>query len=385
MAWSEAVVTNQGLALEAAAMAKQIKMQITEIWVGDGTIADQSTATDLGHKRIQADIVQVAQQDTDCVITFRIDNDGQTENIPLKEIGFYALDEAGQTILYSSCIDPNPATLPKHEGNDPVYRQTMTMAFGYSNADDVTLNVTIVDGTPETRVVELIKLHNDDTAAHKNFVGATATTDGERGMVPKPTKEQNGYYLSSNGQWVPNTTVVQEHEDNEDAHQNLSSTIDQALVPTADKNTIRNLLSNLANMIMQTTGQDDWKKAPVKNIAQVLTMFSTLADNLEVEWTENNTKFSVPSLGISGLMAQNGYLSFGPLFGGLIIQWGVSVTTRVTFPVTFKKAYTVVAVGTSGGASENTYIAKLSVSEFVWGYWSTQGIAYWVALGSSIN
>ena len=57
----------------------------------------------------------------------------------------------------------------------------------------------------------------------------------------------------------------------------------------------------------------EWVQALIKNI------ISELSENLEVEWS--GSTFTVPTLGITGLMAQNGYICLGKLFGGLILQW----------------------------------------------------------------
>jgi hypothetical protein len=126
---------------------------------------------------------------------------------------------------------------------------------------------------------------------------------------------------------------LEEHNTNENAHANLALLINDALAPTADKNTLVNLLSNLANMLTKVTGQEDWKTGPAASIATIL---SNLQGNLVVNWDGN--KFTVPALGVSGLMAQNGYVNFGKLVGGLIIQWGFGLTAtsgtqKVTLPL----------------------------------------------------
>ena len=63
----------------------------------------------------------------------------------------------------------------------------------------------------------------------------------------------------------------------------------------------------------------EWVQALIKNI------ISELSENLEVQWS--GSTFTVPALGITGLMAQNGYISLGKLFGGLILQWGMCVSS----------------------------------------------------------
>lgn len=52
-------------------------------------------------------------------------------------------------------------------------------------------NISIVDKT--------ISAHD---TTYTNFVGATATTDGEYGLVPSPKKEQVGMFLKATGDWA---------------------------------------------------------------------------------------------------------------------------------------------------------------------------------------
>ena len=67
---------------------------------------------------------------------------------------------------------------------------------------------------------------------------------------------------------------------------------------------------------------DNSKKIPNTEWVQtwIKAYVAELSENLEVQWS--GSTFTVPALGITGLMAQNGYISLGKLFGGLILQWG---------------------------------------------------------------
>ena len=86
----------------------------------------------------------------------------------------------------------------------------------------------------------------------------------------------------------------------------------------------------------------EWVQTWVKNF------INALDDNLQVQWSSST--FTVPALGITGLMAQNGYICLGKLFGGLILQWGRYDTPRagafrLSLPIAFQSRY-FSAVGT---------------------------------------
>lgn len=321
--WKQVTLTNAGRELAAAVTAGQLKLNITEIWFGSGTPANLETATDLAAKKIKADIVSIKQQDMECLITFRVSNEGQASAVVLSEMGFYAKGTSGSNILFSVTTDDQPATLPA-QGSGPVYRQTMTMAFGYSNAENVEIDSTIIDGTPAEDVAAMIQEHdasssahqdireaietavdnhNTDAEAHKDFVGATAAEAGARGMVPVPPAGAQNKVLTGGEIW----TLIEE----------LTVALGNIEKPQADTAALKTLLGWIVYMIQSITGQNNWKTLPAASIAAILT---NLQGNLAVNWDGN--KFTVPALGISGLMAQNGYVNFGKLVGGLIVQWG---------------------------------------------------------------
>lgn len=131
------------------------------------------------------------------------------------------------------------------------------------------------------------------------------------------------------------------HDSTSDAHTALATTIDDTIVPKSDTNTIRNLLDNLANRIKTATGASGWKEAPAATLASLSAMIANLATGADVTW--GGKKFTNHRLGITGLMDNNGYICFGPNFGGLIIQWVKATTDEViTLPIAFSKIRFVV-------------------------------------------
>ncbi|MDY2685032.1 MAG: hypothetical protein SOV43_02510, partial [Selenomonadaceae bacterium] len=112
-----------------------------------------------------------------------------------------------------------------------------------------------------------------------------------------------------------------------------SMTVNDNQNPIADTAALATLLSNLANMVKQNKGTDDWKTAPATNLATLAALVGNLASGSDVTWEGN--KFTNAKLGITGLMEQNGYICFGKNFGGLILQWGSNSHGWVAFPLAF--------------------------------------------------
>ena len=181
MAWSQAYLTNVGKQLQASVMANELKLYIEEIWLGDGNVTNVETANNLGAKKLKLQIAGITQDNTECLVRFRISNESIQSPIVMREIGFYARDKRGQLILYSIMKDEDPSTLPVANGQ-AIYRQNMNVAFGFSNAQQVTCNVTLHEGLNEQQVDAKITAHNANETAHNldRYAGGSAIPSGIR-------------------------------------------------------------------------------------------------------------------------------------------------------------------------------------------------------------
>jgi hypothetical protein len=142
---------------------------------------------------------------------------------------------------------------------------------------------------------------------------------------------------------------ISEHNTDAGAHSNLALTVNDSLVPTKDTDTLVNLLSGLGKRFRDVTGKGNWYDAPDISLATLATLVSNLASGSDVSWS--GSKFTNSKLGISGLMAQNGYIQFGPNFGGLILQWGTTerpanYTVAAQLPIAYTStAYIILGIG----------------------------------------
>ena len=175
MAWSQAILTAKGRELSAKALAGRLKLNFTEVWIGDGELTNIETATDLAHKRIKADISEIIQDPVEGTCKVKIVTSNKTltgSSLVIREIGFYMQDETGRTVLFSAMKNDEPQTLPLMGNNGPSTIRN-TVAFGYSNANDVRLNVTVNEGQTAEQVKQAIQEHGNDLEAHGlgNYAG----------------------------------------------------------------------------------------------------------------------------------------------------------------------------------------------------------------------
>ena len=199
MAWSQAYLTNVGEQLQASVMANELKLHIEEIWLGDGNVTNVETANNLGSKKLKLQIAGITQDNTECLVRFRISNESIQSPIVMREIGFYARDKRGQLILYSIMKDGDPSTLPVANGQ-AIYRQNMNVAFGFSNAQQVTCNVTLHEGLNEQQVDAKITTHNNNESAHN--------LDRYAGGASIPSNIQNWNDLTKPGIYECNAGVL---------------------------------------------------------------------------------------------------------------------------------------------------------------------------------
>nr|DAD98279.1 MAG TPA: hypothetical protein [Myoviridae sp. ctiu99] len=213
--------------------------------------------------------------------------------------------------------------------HNKLYLQTSVMAKaiadflvkqGYdcydNQATDITANLeNAIKSFNASVVAESITAHNADTDAHEDFGGATASAAGVRGMVPAPTAGSENKVLTGGKIW----SLIEE----------LNVSLGDIAAPEADTAALKTLLGGMAYMFKSITGESDWKNNPKINLATLFTLVGNLSSGSDVVWDDQ--KFTNAKLGVSGLMAQNGYIQFGPNFGGLIVQWGFGTTYPISF------------------------------------------------------
>lgn len=99
----------------------------------------------------------------------------------------------------------------------------------------------------------------------------------------------------------------------------------------------------------------DWNQGIVNTLASTALggLVSTLtSDSLLAKMIQK----VLEATGVKYSMEQNGYICFGSLFGGLIIQWGVYTGTEryITLPLAFKASNEVSAISTKNLISIDT-------------------------------
>ena len=96
---------------------------------------------------------------------------------------------------------------------------------------------------------------------------------------------------------------------------------------------------------------------------------------------ETGVSSSGSFLGVNWLIAQNGYICLGKLFGGLILQWGYDdVNKKITLPISFKSV-SIVLANSCVDAVSALNVNEKTLSSFVAHISNYNKQMYWFAIG----
>ena len=422
MAWSQAYLTNVGKQLQASVMANELKLHIEEIWLGDGNVTNVETANNLGSKKLKLQIAGITQDNTECLVRFRISNESIQSPIVMREIGFYARDKWGQLILYSIMKDGDPSTLPVANGQ-AIYRQNMNVAFGFSNAQQVTCNVTLHEGMNEQQVDAKITAHNNNESAHNldRYAGGAAIPSNIRNWndLTKPgIYECNAGVLGwsnapSSSKIYPYGQIHVTKTEGNVITQTFYSHGQGKAIKQASRtfyvawgawqyfgdwdNTITGIAKHNEGINVTKGDATELVKLITNNksdsntlLAPTLSVVKALIGEVNVDVTS-----LLKSKGVRFDFSNENawYICFGEAFGGLIIQGGISVesvgnTGYKLYPITFKSnCFYINAISISSNFNVGAWGKVVDKSKFLCGLandYSSDGITpavRYVAIG----
>jgi hypothetical protein len=306
-------------------------LTFTRVALGDGVLAqgqDQSALTAIISEKLSANISSYTDnEDGTFSLVFSVNNSTLDVGFMHREIGIMAKVDDGEEQLYAYTNAGTAATF-LYDKTTPIQERVVRIDFVVGSAENLSVEI---DGSvvypTRGEVQQMINAHDSSAASHP-------------------------------------------------------LTIDDTVVPVSDSAPLATILNNVANMLKQVKGDNDWKTAPGISLAAILGDFAT---NLSVTTDPDTGVFTCASLGITGLMAQNGYICLGKLFGGLILQWGfegvVSTAGKtVTFPISFTtRCAIVLPVAASSSTSSNAVVLNATITTVK--LYATNNGAGWLAVG----
>lgn len=298
----------------------ELSIQITHIGLGDGQLSSNANIEDMTNLINGKQACTVINQEVDPLentikITAVNNNKNLDEGYYLREIGVLGFDTNGERILvaYANAGDECDYIPDK---STPIDTQIFKIKFAIGNTDK--LKVTIKDGTFVT--IEQFENHIKDPNAHSSI-------------------------FSKLKEWIKEIFATKEELKN---HENYA---ENTYLKAKDIPTV-----NFSPYLKKTDAESEYlKKTDASNT--YLTKYDATEKyqpkgdyiteskaNSRFLWEYSFKDKLLEVLGVRYSIEKNGYICFGPLFGGLIIQWGICKNlpyqegnyTTVTFPVNFK-------------------------------------------------
>ena len=162
--WSGAIMTKQGIALEAKVTAGICKLELTKLKVGDGEPHEIESMTDLAAPKLDIGISSISPTDAGiCDIEGVITNAELEKGFYMRELGIYATDPEEGEILYAVATDSHADYL-QAKGSSTTLSVGLHVQVVITNADSV---MAIIDPKGLTTRTDLAA-HDESDAAHEN-------------------------------------------------------------------------------------------------------------------------------------------------------------------------------------------------------------------------
>lgn len=287
------ILTAAGQSLVSESQGSGKALIFTKVKLGDGALAsedNQQNFTDLKNSVMTANInsVDTTSKAGQCTIVAVTDNSAVETGFFSRELGVFAkVGDAGSEKLYAYTNADNYSDYMPDK-NTPLDENRITIDLVVGAA----VNVTAVIDSSQYATLKNLQAHDASEEAHGGLTFAARTT--------APQTKENSLWLDIS---------------------NATSTITGAL-----KRYVNGAWENVKLAASQIGDFDD-------------AVIAALG------------KKTLSSLGVVYSMASTGYISFGPLFGGLIIQWVTGISGDIIYPISYKDFS--IAIGVSNNADYN--------------------------------
>lgn len=315
--WSKTRVTDDGLKLNAAAVAANKSI---DIYAAKGGTGDNLT---LDTMPVTFDIAGVKQKDKAVIVTLQIDNKGAQSEQTFNRIALFARLDAGAEVKtpYAVVESDTLENIPAQSSQYKVLRVDVILA--YTGAENVTVTPTIQLGITEEQARVIV------------------------------------------------TTSIGDHDGDPAAHQVMAHNVTDETAPKGNNGTIRGLLDGLANRIKAITGRAHWFDDPDITLAKTKERLDALNNRVgTLDFIPNSrigtTQSKIATLGYNGRFDKErlpsgivyeddfdiyaGWSSgYAKQPGGFLIQWGeipqveYQGKATVSFPRSFSSVFTVIA------------------------------------------
>ena len=417
--WSKMVLTKQGKESIAETQVNSRTLNLLFIGVGSGDISTEQIdmLTDLKQQEQQVNISCKEDLGNGMYkIIGSITNKDVKKGFYIRELGIYAMSENGTPFLLSIASDDSPDYLPAYGGENIVSSEFTIYVNVGSDAkcvakfdSDIYATIRYVDGK--------MNEHIKDPYAHKGifdklkeWINSIFATKNEVNAFK--SKVENDYLLkidASNTYLTKSdasyTYTTKDYAESTYLKKNDIPTVNFSpyLKKTDASNTY--LTKSDAYYTYLTESEADRKYQPkgnylteyeANNAYQPKGNYITESNaNSRFLWGYEFKDKLLEVLGVRYSIEENGYICFGPLFGGLIIQWGKILKSTygyehpfftLTFPIKYITNPSVfITYSNSGswsaGGDLNCDVVSNVTTQSFYGRFDDIDECYWFSIG----
>ena len=280
--------------------------------LGSGVLSDSDDITkftDLKSAKMTLPITSKDDSNPEkLILTFDASNTSLEEGFVSREIGIFAKLDSGDEQLYAySNAGNNYDYIPSKDTPTDENRLVVSIVVSSSASINVQVDGSIVY-VHKSDVESLIAEHNESETAHENLLMVTSTAD-------KPAS------MSDRGLWVEIKDGLKSI-----LHRwNKTTNSYDILHPETESSQITDWHSGIMESLASKT---------LGTVVDAITTDSVLGKLI---------KLLLDASGVKYLIDTNGYVCFGSLFGGLIIQWGsfacgTDGIAQISFPIDFNNS-----------------------------------------------
>lgn len=315
--WRRITITKKGLALQAKSEAGAI-LNITKFAIGSGTPTDLANATALQSKKLDMGIVSKVVKGDVCTIYATATNEQIATGFSATELGIYAQDPQEGEILYAITTDANPDNIPA-SSSGTVITTRIGVSINFSNAANVAITIQpgafITAGDLTNAIKDAVTQHKNASPLDHPDGSVTYEKLADRSVGTDKIRDKNISERTMGDNAVSTRTII-------------------------DRSVTRNKLA-----------EEIYNRSEIQGLLSALEVIPKLR------------KETLAQLGVKYSLGDNGYVCFGELFGGVILQWGVgyfvnSKTATQALPIAFTKDYKVICSDAVDGEMDSSGVSQ---------------------------
>lgn len=213
--WANAVMTQQGLALQSKLIAGN-RLQITKVQIGSGSVTPGLLMKQTMVSDPKVTLTQVTSitypESGKCAIKINVDNASIVTGFTAMQIGFYAQDpDAGEILYFIAQAEAGAGTIVPSKSEMAGYSAEWTVYFQYGQADGVNVTVDPSNTVSKSEMESYIEQNTINQSELEEYVkGNTISQSAVENLINEALKDFDRLSLTAGN--TTNDTVTTQND-----------------------------------------------------------------------------------------------------------------------------------------------------------------------------